>query len=137
MSYGLGACVLFVFFFQAEDGIRDTSVTGVQTCALPIYLRPEPQPASGTFEVVGSAASALRVNHEEDGRRNPVAPDAWAAICGLDPLVAPKLAPDTNELRSVELPGPLLGDDVLVLGADGGHILLCVYVLPADEHDGR
>src|SRR5437762_9034016 len=28
---------MFVFFFQAEDGIRDTSVTGVQTCALPIY----------------------------------------------------------------------------------------------------
>src|SRR5437763_16530210 len=28
---------MFVFFFfQAEDGIRDTSVTGVQTCALPI-----------------------------------------------------------------------------------------------------
>src|SRR5437762_13927644 len=26
----------FRFFFQAEDGIRDTSVTGVQTCALPI-----------------------------------------------------------------------------------------------------
>ena len=26
----------FIFFFQAEDGIRDTSVTGVQTCALPI-----------------------------------------------------------------------------------------------------
>src|SRR5438046_8280228 len=28
--------VIFVFFFQAEDGIRDWSVTGVQTCALPI-----------------------------------------------------------------------------------------------------
>src|SRR5207237_3587453 len=28
--------VLFYFFFQAEDGIRDSSVTGVQTCALPI-----------------------------------------------------------------------------------------------------
>src|SRR5439155_19161446 len=27
------------FFFQAEDGIRDGHVTGVQTCALPIYLR--------------------------------------------------------------------------------------------------
>src|SRR5437764_9231740 len=27
------------FFFQAEDGIRDTSVTGVQTCALPILLK--------------------------------------------------------------------------------------------------
>src|SRR2546430_13540887 len=25
------------FFFQAEDGIRDLTVTGVQTCALPIY----------------------------------------------------------------------------------------------------
>src|SRR5206468_8743565 len=28
-----------VFFFQAEDGIRDLIVTGVQTCALPISLR--------------------------------------------------------------------------------------------------
>src|SRR5260370_21618809 len=27
------------FFFKAEDGIRDSSVTGVQTCALPIYRR--------------------------------------------------------------------------------------------------
>src|SRR5260370_24709345 len=27
------------FFFQAEDGIRDSSVTGVQTCALPIFLK--------------------------------------------------------------------------------------------------
>src|SRR5207237_6590757 len=30
-------CVSFSFFFQAEDGIRDSSVTGVQTCALPIF----------------------------------------------------------------------------------------------------
>src|SRR5438046_8044415 len=29
----------FFFFFQAEDGIRDWSVTGVQTCALPICSR--------------------------------------------------------------------------------------------------
>src|SRR3989441_10812266 len=28
----------FVFFFQAEDGIRDKLVTGVQTCALPISM---------------------------------------------------------------------------------------------------
>src|SRR2546426_10426058 len=28
------------FFFQAEDGIRDYKVTGVQTCALPIYRQP-------------------------------------------------------------------------------------------------
>src|SRR2546427_382670 len=31
------ACLaVFFFFFQAEDGIRDLTVTGVQTCALPI-----------------------------------------------------------------------------------------------------
>src|SRR5438093_4457323 len=29
------------FFFQAEDGIRAWSVTGVQTCALPIYVEPQ------------------------------------------------------------------------------------------------
>src|ERR1039457_7427690 len=53
-------CSLFVlfffFFFQAEDGIRDYKVTGVQTCALPISLivefeavltRPEHLDASG------------------------------------------------------------------------------------------
>src|SRR2546422_4881118 len=31
--------VVFFFFFQAEDGIRDVAVTGVQTCALPILDR--------------------------------------------------------------------------------------------------
>src|SRR5438046_2493326 len=37
-------CVLvFFFFFQAEDGIRDWSVTGVQTCALPISERSSPE----------------------------------------------------------------------------------------------
>src|SRR2546430_13000514 len=30
------------FFFQAEDGIRDLTVTGVQTCALPIFPREKP-----------------------------------------------------------------------------------------------
>ena len=31
--------VFCFFFFQAEDGIRDRDVTGVQTCALPISLK--------------------------------------------------------------------------------------------------
>src|SRR3989449_8926516 len=39
MSY-----IFFFFFFQAEDGIRDVAVTGVQTCALPIFI--------GTFSVM-------------------------------------------------------------------------------------
>src|SRR5687767_15671870 len=32
----LSSAFFFIFFFQAEDGIRDKLVTGVQTCALPI-----------------------------------------------------------------------------------------------------
>ena len=41
--------LFFLFFFQAEDGIRDSPVTGVQTCALPIFesiLFPESKPFS-------------------------------------------------------------------------------------------
>src|SRR2546429_2772071 len=38
LPFGFGTVVIvFFFFFQAEDGIRDVAVTGVQTCALPIY----------------------------------------------------------------------------------------------------
>src|SRR5687768_14293950 len=36
MSIDVSLCLVFFFFFQAEDGIRDVAVTGVQTCALPI-----------------------------------------------------------------------------------------------------
>src|SRR5689334_24938948 len=35
------------FFFQAEDGIRDGTVTGVQTCALPIYAEIDPIYSNG------------------------------------------------------------------------------------------
>src|SRR5947209_19344859 len=47
---------IFFFFFQAEDGIRDIGVTGVQTCALPI---------SNFFPhvCVRVKASASRTNH--------------------------------------------------------------------------
>src|SRR5688572_25936298 len=42
--------LLFFFFFQAEDGIRDLTVTGVQTCALPIFI--DTDPASSSFHQV-------------------------------------------------------------------------------------
>src|SRR2546430_12718323 len=38
---------MFLFFFQAEDGIRDLTVTGVQTCALPIFT------GMGSFLIMG------------------------------------------------------------------------------------
>src|SRR2546421_3004759 len=45
--------ILYIFFFfQAEDGIRDLIVTGVQTCALPISIGHVAQPELG-FRVVG------------------------------------------------------------------------------------
>ena len=39
-GWGVGGWGGVVFFFQAEDGIRDYKVTGVQTCALPICMFP-------------------------------------------------------------------------------------------------
>src|SRR5438034_9953617 len=47
-------CWSFFFFFQAEDGIRDHCVTGVQTCALPICLTLR----SGTFDPEAEAVLA-------------------------------------------------------------------------------
>src|SRR3989454_4786428 len=43
---------MFFFFFQAEDGIRDYKVTGVQTCALPIWLKESKKPI-GSFIFLG------------------------------------------------------------------------------------
>src|SRR2546429_607815 len=56
-----------VFFFQAEDGIRDVAVTGVQTCALPILLAEHPDLKPGwaeCFELLrgqGRTEDALRL----------------------------------------------------------------------------
>src|SRR5438046_8147654 len=55
----------FFFFFQAEDGIRDWSVTGIQTCALPILA-----PGSGVIAVL---AGDIVVGWCVDGPRNPAA----------------------------------------------------------------
>src|SRR5438105_12768521 len=67
---------IFFFFFQAEDGIRDPLVTGVQTCALPIYelaphldralrtIAPTPvvySPADFSPWFAGAAAAAEKV----------------------------------------------------------------------------
>src|SRR5215211_8366648 len=45
--------MVFFFFFQAEDGIRDHCVTGVQTCALPIYEDGVKQDISSMTVVTG------------------------------------------------------------------------------------
>src|SRR5688572_31825324 len=80
----------FFFFFQAEDGIRDLTVTGVQTCALPIFrwtrppvcrrhcasrrARPRPRRAAGTRAAgmpVGQRSEERRVGKECRSRWSP------------------------------------------------------------------
>src|SRR2546429_2932822 len=48
--HGRAVWVACFFFFQAEDGIRDVAVTGVQTCALPIYISGEASIARARLE---------------------------------------------------------------------------------------
>src|SRR5690606_40966697 len=62
----------FSFFFQAEDGIRDFHVTGVQTCALPIFRIP----------VLRKVEADLHVELDMPGARDP-------SGCGLRPGPAP------------------------------------------------
>src|SRR5207249_9367317 len=60
---------LLFFFFQAEDGIRDRNVTGVQTCALPISrLRGEPLLADEERE----RQCGRQPGHEGEPERRPV-----------------------------------------------------------------
>src|SRR5215475_12541612 len=67
--------LLVYFFFQAEDGIRDFHVTGVQTCALPISLwlasangKSSRCSAASTARRWGSGASGSTASHKEIGR---------------------------------------------------------------------
>src|SRR5437867_6329419 len=72
-----GTVLAISFFFQAEDGIRDRTVTGVQTCALPILIfaaLPSPVPVQKTkitiigveFEGETPLSDALRAQLVED-----------------------------------------------------------------------
>src|SRR5688572_30853519 len=77
----------FFFFFQAEDGIRDLTVTGVQTCALPISLL---QTGAEELEAIGAgmyAAAARRWRAEllppEEQPAQRAAADAWFAQRGV------------------------------------------------------
>src|SRR6266496_3986044 len=80
--------IFFFFFFQAEDGIRDLYVTGVQTCALPISRTPWPStssppsmsPVSWCSQAAMAAAisdahiHAVLISGQPDGRCRSAAP---------------------------------------------------------------
>src|SRR5699024_11324188 len=52
----------YLFFLQAEDGIRDRNVTGVQTCALPISSCQKPPPVRSR----NSCCAKKRANNERE-----------------------------------------------------------------------
>src|SRR5260370_18790288 len=99
---------IIFFFFQAEDGIRDSSVTGVQTCALPISL---PLPASGKCAPPTATAPIFTPTAAVRSlRRSPVWPLALASNCAtcISPSPAWKISFCTipegacaNELESL------------------------------------
>src|SRR6267143_6104520 len=65
----------FFFFFQAEDGIRDGTVTGVQTCALPI---------SGGLNERAAAEMEMKPNQLATTKLSDLAPAETAADTGAD-----------------------------------------------------
>src|SRR5256886_3902053 len=80
MFFSFSLCCLFYFFFQAEDGIRDLTVTGVQTCALPISSMMTPSEKhhtqdnddcnlyeGGPILEVGALACAPDIHDGDDG----------------------------------------------------------------------
>src|SRR5687768_18102360 len=77
--------MIFFFFFQAEDGIRDVAVTGVQTCALPIWSAHHKQSARVT--VICSARAILpdraaKFGHRQnDNVSHPVTEKIGRASC--------------------------------------------------------
>src|SRR5438105_10871693 len=60
-SHANSPLLLFLFFFQAEDGIRDPLVTGVQTCALPISVLLIGHPTKSARDGIPATWSSGRV----------------------------------------------------------------------------
>src|SRR6266567_4652649 len=121
--------MIFFFFFQAEDGIRDLTVTGVQTCALPISATMGP--LQGKLETVNAAAivatatgcsiaetgtttwrppyapvtlGALAGQVHEPVRYSPMQP--WHEAHGAAPLVAGAWIIDVTPIGKLDLRGP-------------------------------
>src|SRR5690606_40767688 len=75
---------LSFFFFQAEDGIRDFHVTGVQTCALPISLITEELPWLRNFVINGNFWEMLAYCAGTGGSRLIIGSAAGVAAMGME-----------------------------------------------------
>src|SRR5437773_5146640 len=109
-----GLFVMF-FFFQAEDGIRDRDVTGVQTCALPIYpgtVAPF-RAWRGSRDLVAQSpkfhapalASISRECREKSSTASPAQPDCAAPASSISFVLIPSAARETRaRIRILVLP---------------------------------
>src|SRR2546429_9895798 len=86
---GLAISVYLFFFFQAEDGIRDVAVTGVQTCALPIHdlLVPALEQGRQSVELRQWLAPVLGERGRWLGALNP----QWGYASGVEGTADPEL----------------------------------------------
>src|SRR5207248_4978992 len=84
---------LLFFFFQAEDGIRDRTVTGVQTCALPISVVPNPPPPRGGGGGLGTTGAGVARSRDAEVADPPLEPPPLPL---LPPL--PALPPAAAEI---------------------------------------
>src|SRR2546430_11078496 len=85
--------ITYFFFFQAEDGIRDLTVTGVQTCALPIFI---PDFEVAHFEIWNDKAGDAPPVDSGDGL---VFPDLNQNPATTTSLVMPKPCKRSEERR--------------------------------------
>src|SRR3989449_4945586 len=79
---------LFFFFFQAEDGIRDVAVTGVQTCALPILYAAGDVIGDPMFVYVAAYAGALAAENALTGNERRYDLSALPKVTFSDPAVS-------------------------------------------------
>src|SRR5690606_40322749 len=78
------------FFFQAEDGIRDFHVTGVQTCALPICT-----PPATASEPVGTNAPVVALTKTSaTGLSSPTSETVIVARTPAEPAPQPESSPE-------------------------------------------
>src|SRR5438093_12352953 len=95
----VGLCVFkevirLIFFFQAEDGIRYWSVTGVQTCALPILEHMGRAIYEGIYDPQSPLASAdgIRQDRSEERRVGKECKAGWCAYSLLDYSCYPRMS---------------------------------------------
>src|SRR6266403_5234880 len=98
--------MLFLFFFQAEDGIRDLYVTGVQTCALPIWAKIPSATSCRGARAPARPRVVLRARRRTDRATVPPLPRAETSRGRATVLLASTRAGGRGRRRSGHRPAP-------------------------------